>query len=163
MKMLVAIVTVIAITVNVLHAQTTPRVNERDQQRYAERIAVTKQLEEYAEKNFTIDDVLRDVAFIHYKRSEEEKQAREQRAIARERREMEQRKDPPKTGIAISFPVITVPLEKKWVIEQETNKLLAEYKKQLTNIFRFYPNIPVPVAAQFPPIEPVLRLLIKRQ
>ena len=51
MKMLVAIVTVIALTVNVLHAQTTPRVNERNQQRYAERIAVTKQLEEYAEKN----------------------------------------------------------------------------------------------------------------
>ena len=135
------ILTVIAASVNILHAQAPLRFSEDVQQRYAERIAVTKQLEEYAKKNFSIDDILKDVAFIHYKRSEKEKLAREQRDIAKERREMEQRKDPI-TGI-ISVPLITVSLEKKYIIEQETNKLLAESQKQLANIFRFYPNIPV--------------------
>ena len=30
-----------------------------------------------------------------------------------------------------------------WVTEQETKNLLTERRRELTNIFRFYPNIPV--------------------
>ena len=134
MKTLIAIVTVIALTVNVLHAQTTPRSNERDQQRYAERIAVTKQLEEYAEKNFSINDIIRDAAVIQQKRVAEKR-------LAQEKREEQQRGTPPRLSLPIIMPVKGG--YDAWIVEQETNRLLAECQRQVANIFRFYPNIPV--------------------
>jgi len=67
----IAIITLSFITVNALHAQTKYTELEKDQQRYAERIAVARKLEEYEKQAYTINDILKDVGFIRYKRYEE--------------------------------------------------------------------------------------------
>jgi hypothetical protein len=124
------IVILLLILVNTLNAQT--KYNEKDQQRYAERIAIAQTLEKYEKQAYTINDILKDVAFIRYKRWEESDIAKEKHSL-----EQKQNKD-----IASKITKALLGGE-KYDIEQETKKNLTECQKQLESIFRFYQNIPV--------------------